>query len=165
MCSSDLKRDVGSNVIAIKDAMMPVIAQINQNQLAQHAMQLELFSDDVRYVQDSVENVWVNLGLGALLATLVMYLFLRSNRATLIGVIGIPLCTLAAFVGLLVFDRTINVISLAGVAFAIGMTVDNSIVVLESIEQARRRGLDRLEAAISGIYDVWPAVLDRKSVA
>lgn len=154
-----VKRDVGSNVIAIKDAMMPVIAQINQNQLAQHAMQLELFSDDVRYVQDSVENVWVNLGLGALLATLVMYLFLRSNRATLISVIGIPLCTLAAFVGLLVFDRTINVISLAGVAFAIGMTVDNSIVVLESIEQARRRGLERLEAAISGIYDVWPAVL------
>lgn len=154
-----VKRDVGSNVIAIKDAMMPVVAQINQNQLAQHAMQLELFSDDVRYVQDSVENVWVNLGLGALLATLVMYLFLRSNRATLIGVIGIPLCTLAAFVGLLVFDRTINVISLAGVAFAIGMTVDNSIVVLESIEQARRRGLERIEAAISGIYDVWPAVL------
>lgn len=154
-----VKRDVGSNVIAIKDAMMPVIAQINQNQLAQHAMQLELFSDDVRYVQDSVANVWVNLGLGALLATLVMYLFLRSNRATLIGVIGIPLCTLAAFVGLLVFDRTINVISLAGVAFAIGMTVDNSIVVLESIEQARRRGLEHLEAAISGIYDVWPAVL------
>ncbi|MCU8083995.1 efflux RND transporter permease subunit [Shewanella sp. SM23] len=154
-----VKRDVGSNVIAIKDAMMPVVAQINQNQLAQHAMQLELFSDDVRYVQNSVENVWVNLGLGALLATLVMYLFLRSNRATLIGVIGIPLCTLAAFVGLLVFDRTINVISLAGVAFAIGMTVDNSIVVLESIEQARRRGLERIEAAISGIYDVWPAVL------
>ena len=57
------------------------------------------------------------------------------------------------------FNRTINVISLAGVAFAIGMTVDNSIVVLESIEQARRRGLERLEAAISGIYDVWPAVL------
>ena len=124
-----VKRDVGSNVIAIKAAMMPVVAQINQNQLAQHAMQLELFSDDVRYVQDSVENVG-EFGPRALLATLVMYLFLRSSRATLIGVIGIPLCTLAAFVGLLVFNRTINVISLAGVAFAIGMTVDNSIVVL-----------------------------------
>lgn len=154
-----VKRDVGSNVIAIKAAMMPVITQINQNQLAQHAMQLELFSDDVRYVQDSVKNVWFNLSLGALLATLVMYLFLRSHRATMIGVLGIPICTLAAFVGLLIFGRTINVISLAGVAFAIGMTVDNSIVVLESIEQARRRGRDRIEAAISGIYDVWPAVL------
>lgn len=154
-----VKREGGSNVIAIKHAMMPVVAQINQDLLAQHAMQLELFSDDVRYVQDSVENVWVNLGLGALLATLVMYLFLRSTRATLIGVLGIPICTLAAFVGLMLFDRTINVISLAGVAFAIGMTVDNSIVVLESIEQARRRGLARMEAAISGIYDVWPAVL------
>ena len=50
--------------------------------------------------------------------------------------IGIPICTIAAFIGLLAAGRTINVISLAGVAFAIGMTLDNSIVVLESIELA-----------------------------
>lgn len=154
-----VKREAGSNVIAIKAAMMPLVQQINEELLAPHALQLELFSDDVRYVQDSVQNVWGNLLLGALLATAVMYLFLRSGRATLVGVIGIPLCTLAAFAALQLFGRTINVISLAGIAFAIGMTVDNSIVVLESIEQARRRGLDRIEAAVRGLYDVWPAVL------
>ena len=109
--------------------------------------------------QDSVSNVWRNLLLGALLAMVVMYGFLRSGSATLVSMIGIPICTVAAFIGLMLFGRTINVISLAGVAFAIGMTLDNTIVVLESIEQARRRGLDRLRAAIEGTREVWSAVL------
>jgi multidrug efflux pump subunit AcrB len=63
----------------------------------------------------------------------VLFLFLRSVPATLIGAIGIPICTIAAFLGLMLTGRTINVISLAGVAFAIGMTLDNNIVVLENI--------------------------------
>jgi multidrug efflux pump subunit AcrB len=88
-----------------------------------------------------------------------MFLFLRSGKATLVGVMGIPICTIAGFIGLLVAERTINVISLAGIAFAIGMTLDNGIVVLESIEHQRRKGLDRLRAAIEGVQRVWPAVL------
>lgn len=154
-----VRREPGSNVINIKQGMLQVVEQINRDMLAPNGLQLMLIGDDVRYVEDSIANVWVNLALGASLATFVMYLFLRSGRATLVGVIGIPICTIAAFLGLLAFGRTINVISLAGVAFAIGMTVDNTIVVLESIEQARRRGLDRIEGAIAGVRDVWPAVL------
>ena len=154
-----VRREPGSNVIDIKRQMMQLVAQINQDMLAGNGLQLMLISDDVRYVEDSIRNVWANLALGAALATLVLYLFLRSKRATLVGVIGVPICTIAAFLGLLAFGRTINVISLAGIAFAIGMTMDNSIVVLESIEQARRRGLDRIEGAIAGVRDVWPAVL------
>ena len=65
----------------------------------------------------------------------------------------------AAFIGLFAFGRTINVISLAGVAFAIGMTLDNSIVVLESIERFRKQGMDRFEAALAGVRRVWRAVL------
>lgn len=154
-----VRREPGSNVIAIKEAMLQVVAQINRDMLASNGLQLMLISDDVRYVEDSISNVWVNLALGAALATGVMYLFLRSGNATLVGVIGVPICTIAAFIGLLAFGRTINVISLAGIAFAIGMTLDNTIVVLESIEQAKQRGLDRIEAAIRGVRDVWPAVL------
>lgn len=157
--SLSVRREPGSNVINIKQSMLQVVELINRDMLATNGLQLMLISDDVRYVEDSIANVWTNLALGALLATLVMYLFLRSGRATLVGVIGVPICTIAAFIGLLAFGRTINVISLAGIAFAIGMTVDNTIVVLESIEQARRRGLDRIEGAIKGVRDVWPAVL------
>lgn len=149
----------GSNVIAIKEAMLPTLDQINEQVLEPQGMRVTLTSDDVRYVQESVANVWQNLGLGAGLATLVMFAFLRSGRATLVGVIGIPICTVAAFLGLLAAGRTVNVISLAGVAFAIGMTLDNAIVVLEAIERRRREGAERLQAAVEGIGQVWPAVL------
>ncbi|CAM3805525.1 MULTISPECIES: efflux RND transporter permease subunit [Pseudoalteromonas] len=154
-----VRRESGSNVMAIKDEMTAVVERINRDLLAQNGLQLTLLSDDVRYVKGSVKNVWTNLGIGALLATLVMFWFLKSPRSTLIGVMGVPICTIAAFLGLLLFDRTINVISLAGVAFAIGMTVDNTIVVLENIEQAKQRGLSKLDAAIAGVQEVWPAVL------
>lgn len=154
-----VRRESGSNVIDIKQQMLVVVEQINQDLLQHNGLELKLTSDDVKYVESSLENVWFNLCLGALLATLVMYLFLRSAQATVIGVLGIPLCTIAAFLGLLLFDRTINVISLAGVAFAIGMTVDNSIVVLESIMQAKKQGISRLKAAVIGVQEVWPAVL------
>lgn len=154
-----VKRESGSNVINIKKAMTQVVDELRRNELEPNGLTINLIGDDVRYVEASIENVTRNLILGGLLATLILFLFLRSGRATLIGLIGMPICTIAAFIGLLAFDRTINVISMAGIAFAIGMTVDNTIVVLESIEQARRRGLQRFEAAIAGIKDVWTAVL------
>jgi multidrug efflux pump subunit AcrB len=157
--SISVDREPGSNVIDIKRALLPVVDEINAQVLGPAGMEMSLTSDDVRYVQASVANVWQNLGLGALLATLVMYAFLRSARATLVGVIGIPICTIAAFLGLLAAGRTINVISLAGVAFAIGMTLDNSIVVLEAIERRRREGVERRAAALEGVRMVWPAVL------
>ena len=154
-----VKRQQGSNVIDIKRAMLAEIDKIRADLLEPNGLRIIMIGDDVRYVEASVSNVFVNLCLGALLATMVMYLFLRSGRATLICLMGIPVCTIAAFIGLASFERTINVISLAGIAFAIGMTVDNSIVVLESIEQARRRGLDRIEAAVTGVREVWSAVI------
>lgn len=154
-----VKREPGSNVIDIKYAMLSAIDEMQRDLLTQNGLQLELISDDARYVEGSVRNVAINLGLGGILATIVLFLFLRSPRATVIGLMGMPFCTLAALLGLMLFGRTINVISLAGIAFAIGMTVDNTIVVLESIEQARRRGLDRIEAATRGVKDVWTAIL------
>ena len=159
MIATAVNREPGSNVIDIKYAMLAETRAINAEILNPAGMEMRLMAEDAGYVEASVKNVWFNLGLGALFATLVMYLFLRSARATAVGVIGVPICTIAAFLGLLATGRTINVISLAGVAFAIGMTLDNSIVVIESIELARRRGMDRLKAAVAGVRGVWPAVL------
>lgn len=157
--SLSVRRESGSNVLDIKEKMLVVVERINRDLLKFNGLELQLISDDVEYVKTSLTNVWFNLFLGGLLATLVMYYFLRSSKVTLIGILGIPMCTIAAFLGLMLFDRTINVISLAGVAFAIGMTVDNTIVVLESIMQARQRISNRFDAAVAGVKDVWPAVL------
>ncbi|QEA38732.1 efflux RND transporter permease subunit [Pistricoccus aurantiacus] len=154
-----VRREAGSNVIDIKRAMLDEVKRINEEVLEPEGMRLTLTNDDVRYVEASVANVWTNLGIGAAFVTLVMYLFLRSGRATFTGVVGVPLCAIAAFMGLMLTGRTINVISLAGIAFALGMTVDNSIVVLENIERHRRLGLDRFESALKGVQEVWPAVL------
>lgn len=154
-----VRRQAGSNVIKIKDELLKLLPQINQEMLHPKGMHMQLIADDVGYVASSIKNVWTNLLLGALLASLVMYIFLRSFKTTMAGVIGIPICTIAAFIGLLITERTINVISLAGIAFAIGMTLDNGIVVLESIEQQRKRGQKKFQASIEGVQQVWPAVL------
>lgn len=154
-----VNREAGSNVIDIKYGMLAAVEKVNRELLQPNGMQMQLIAEDAGYVEASIANVWVNLSLGALFATGVMFLFLKSARATAVGVIGIPICTIAAFIGLLAAGRTINVISLAGVAFAIGMTLDNSIVVIESIELKRRQGLDRFRAAVEGVKSVWTAVL------
>lgn len=154
-----VRREAGSNVIDIKYAMIDEMAAINREVLNPEGLELQLTAEDAGYVEASVQNVWTNLFIGAVFATLVLFLFLRSARATFVGVMGIPICIIAALLGLLLMDRTINVISLAGIAFAIGMTFDNTIVVLESIDQQRQRGLKKLEAAIAGVSRVWPAVL------
>ena len=153
-----MRRESGSNVIDIKRAMVTEVATVNREVLEPAGLEMVWMADDVVYVEESLRNVWQNLILGALLATAVMFLFLRSFKATLVGVLGIPICIIVAFLGLLLAGRTVNVISLAGIAFAIGMTLDNSIVVLESIELERRRGLDRFRAAVEGVRQVWPAV-------
>ncbi len=153
-----VRRESGSNVIDIKRGMLAEAEALNREVLEPIGLKLELIADDVRYVEESIANVWQNLMLGALFATLIMYLFLRSLRATLAGVLGIPVCIIVAFLGLLIAGRTVNVISLAGIAFAIGMTLDNSIVVLESIAFERRKGRSGFDAAVEGVRQVWPAV-------
>jgi len=154
-----IQREIGANVIEVRAAVVAAVAEVNRELLNPAGMNMQLFNDDVQYVEASIANVWTNLALGAVLAATVMFLFLRSVPVTLVGVMGIPVCTIAAFLGLFLADRTINVISLAGVAFAIGMTVDNTIVVLEAIEIERRKGRERFKAALAGLKRVWTAVL------
>ena len=154
-----VSRQIGSNVIEIKRDMLETVAKLNDGILKDRGLQLRRTADDVVYVTEAVTTVQRNLAIGATLAIGVLFLFLRSVPATLIGAIGIPICTLAAFLGLLIAGRTINVVSLAGVAFAIGMTLDNNIVVLENIYRHLNKGKARMQAALDGVREVWPAVL------
>jgi multidrug efflux pump subunit AcrB len=154
-----IRKQVGANIVEVFNDANVAIEELNAGLAKDYGVQVVLRSDDVKYIQDSVFTVVKNLLIGAVLAVLVLRLFLRSWSATLIGSIGIPVCALAAFLGLLLTGRSINVISLAGVAFAIGMTMDNSIVVLENIMRMVAGGTDRKKAALAGVREVWPAVL------
>ncbi len=154
-----VNRQIGTNVIQIKQDMTKKVAELNTGILREKGLELVLNSDDVVYVTDAVDVVQRNLAIGAGLAILVLFLFLRSVSGTLIGAMAIPICAVAAFLGLLITGRTINVISLSGVAFAIGMTLDNNIVVAENIYRHLSKGTKRLQAALTGVTEVWPAVL------
>ena len=154
-----VRKQVGANIIEVFDGIEAAVAELNEGPAKQRGIEIVANQDDVRYIRASVRTVVTNLLLGAVLATLVLRLFLQSWSATLIGAVGIPICVLAGFLGLSLTGRTINVFSLAGIAFAIGMTLDNSIVVLENITRYRGKGLSRAEAALRGVAEVWPAVL------
>ncbi|MCK5167086.1 MAG: efflux RND transporter permease subunit, partial [Rhodospirillaceae bacterium] len=93
------------------------------------------------------------------LAAMVLMLFLRSGSATLIISIAIPVSVIGAFVAMAAMGRSINVISLAGIAFAVGMVVDAAIVVLENIYRLRQEGKSASDAAYHGAKQVWGAVL------
>lgn len=155
-----IKRQRGANIMEVADGVAAAVnGHINPDLMAPSGLYLRFLHADTVYIKQAVGVIASNLVLGALLALGILYLFLRSASSTFIGAIGIPVCTIAAFLGLLVTGRTINVISLSGVAFAIGMTLDNSIVVLENIQRHRQMGKDRFDAALAGVREVWTAVL------
>ena len=154
-----VSKAVGTNVIELKQKVIAVMDELNAGILQQNGLRMRLSSEDARYVERSVDTVVKNLIIGGMLAVAVLLLFLRSVSATLIGALGIPICILAAFLGLSLAGRSINVISMAGIAFAIGMTLDNSIVALENTARHLAMGKKRFAAALEGITEVWPAIL------
>ena len=100
-----------------------------------------------------------NIVVGGLLTVAVLLIFLRSGRSTLVIGLAIPTSIIGTFLILSMLGRSLNVISLAGLAFAVGMLVDNAVVVLENIYQHYQRGERVVPAAIKGTREVWGAVL------
>jgi HAE1 family hydrophobic/amphiphilic exporter-1 len=115
--------------------------------------------DQSKFIAAAIGEVKSAALLGGLLAILVLYAFLRDARATLITGIAIPVSVLGTFVLMYAFDLTLNIMSLGGIALAVGMLVDNAVVVLESIVRKREHGLPRPEAARLGTKEVATAVM------
>ena len=120
--------------------------------------QLRLLTDQSRFIKGSIEEVQTSGLIGALCAIVVLFAFLRNGLSTAIIAVSIPISVVATFGPMLQFDVTLNIMSLGGLALGIGMLVDASIVVLESIARRREEGDDALTAAITGTRDVSGAV-------
>jgi len=122
-------------------------------------LQLTQAFDETDYIISAINLVTNNIYIGGALAILCLMLFLRSISSTLVVATAIPISILGGFLVLQFMGRSLNVISLAGMAFASGMVVDNSIVVLENIYRHRQMGKSRFAAAFDGATEVWGAVL------
>ncbi|MEZ6060085.1 MAG: efflux RND transporter permease subunit [Planctomycetaceae bacterium] len=133
--------------------------ELNLGVLKQHGLRLDQVYDQTLYLDSATELVTNNVYLGGSLAVLILLLFLRSVRSVLIVGLAIPISVIGTCLFVRIFDRSINVISLAGMAFAVGMVVDNAIVVLENIYRHYQMGKPPREASMKGAQEVWGAVL------
>ena len=161
-----IKRETGTNVVDIMRDVRREIEELNAPggllpsfKNDRHGVRLRLVIDDTYYIHRAVGLVRENLLLGGSLAVLVLLLFLRSARPTLIIAVAIPISVIGTFVVMALTGRNLNVISLAGLAFAVGMVVDNAVVVLENIDRHMAMGEKPSVAAYRGAKEVWGAIL------
>lgn len=120
---------------------------------------LEVVADRSIFIESSISEVRSTAITGGLLAVLVLFLFLRNAKSTLIIAVSIPISLLVTFAPLNLLGVTLNIMSLGGLALGIGMLVDSSIVVLESIYRCREEGDDVVAAAVRGTREVRGAVI------
>lgn len=155
----NVERETGANVIEIMDGIRAAVVELNAGPLPAAGLVLDQVYDETIYINSAIDLVQQNIWVGGAFAGIVLLLFLRSGAATLIISIAIPVSVIGAFVAMAAMGRSINVISLAGIAFAVGMVVDAAIVVLENIFRHRQEGLSARDAAYKGAAQVWGAVL------
>ncbi|MEM9394810.1 MAG: efflux RND transporter permease subunit [Pseudomonadota bacterium] len=155
----NIVREQGANVIETMEEVRIVLAELRDGPVAAQGLNMRQVYDETVYIEGAIQLVTQNIWIGGGLAALVLLLFLRSPRATLVVSLAIPVSIVATFVAMAATGRTLNVVSLAGIAFAVGMIVDAAIVVLENIYRLREQGLRRSEAAYQGAKQVWGAIL------
>ena len=152
-------RELGSNVIETMEGVRAAVEELNAFALPNAGLELRQVYDETVYINSAISLVTQNIYVGGTLAALMLLLFLRSFGATLIVSVAIPVSVIASFVAMAAMGRSINVVSLAGIAFAVGMVVDAAIVVLENIYRLRQAGKSAVEAAYEGAAQVWGAIL------
>ena len=155
-----LLRKSGANVVELSQAVKARMNALNTEfRQKQQDYQMAVAYTDETYIAESVDLAWRNLFMGGILASIVLLLFLKSFRSLLVVAITIPVCLITVFIFLKGFGRSLNIISLAGLAFSSGMIVDNAIVVIENIYRHLGMGKSRIQAALDATKEVWGAIL------
>ncbi len=154
--SLSVNKQSGANTVAVADDVKAEMARL-QKELPEDFV-VDVFFDSSEYIVVVINAVATNMMLGALLAALVLFLFLRDVRSTMIVALSIPISVIATFVLMYFFNLTLNIMTLGGLALGIGMMVDNSIVVLENIFRHNQLGEERMGAAKIGASEVTAAI-------
>lgn len=138
----------GSNTVQVADRVKRELESLRKELPGN--VEVNVVFDQAEFIQRAINRVVSNAMVGAVFAVLILFLFLRSLRTTLVIVLSIPISIIAAFVLVYFAGLTLNMISLGGLALGVGMVVDNSIVVLENIYRYRQEGCPLWEAVTAG---------------
>ncbi len=149
-------KEAGSNTVRVADKVDDTLEQLRAEF---PAVTIEVASSQATFIRDAISNVVQALAVGGVLAFLVLFFFLRDPRYPVAVGLAIPISVLAAFTLCYLFDVSLNVMSLGGLALGVGMLVDNSIVVLENVFRHREEeGRGPLESASIGAREVAGAI-------
>ncbi len=155
----DAQAEKGVNVLEVMEELKLAVEELRVGPLARAGLVIRQSYDESVYIKDSIAMLRVNLLLGVALAIGVLWWFLRRFRATCVVALAIPVSLFTGFLVMQVTGRTLNMISLAGLAFATGMVLDAAIVVLENIVRLREQGDGARKAATTGPEQVWGALI------
>ncbi|MFA5522221.1 MAG: efflux RND transporter permease subunit [Castellaniella sp.] len=146
-----------ANPLDLSRAVQKEVELINQNLPA--GMQLNMSYDSSVFIQESINSVYKTVGEAVLLVVLVIFFFLRSARAAIIPIVTIPVSLVGAFGFMYFFGFSINTLTLLAMVLAIGLVVDDAIVVLENVYRHIEEGKSRLEAALVGSREIGFAIV------
>ncbi|MBI3787756.1 MAG: efflux RND transporter permease subunit [Ignavibacteriales bacterium] len=150
-----VRKEAGSNTVTVSQRVHVVLDQLRKEY---PTIQLGIISDQAEFISKSISDVEQAIVIGALLAFLVLFFFLRRARYPVIIGIVMPLSILATFVAMYFLHINLNVISLTGLALGIGMLGDNAIIVVENVTRLREKGIGLIEAALEGSQEINLAV-------
>jgi HAE1 family hydrophobic/amphiphilic exporter-1 len=152
-------KEGGTNTVTVVDRVAGQLDSVRERlETSGRQLDLTIITDQARYIRQSVADVLQSALIGGFLAVLVLSLFLRDFRSTAIIAVSIPISVVTAFLLMYLSDISLNIMSLGGLTLGIGLLVDNSIVVLESIQRKRDEKLDIVQAARIGAGEVGQAV-------
>ncbi|WP_374585302.1 efflux RND transporter permease subunit [Pseudoduganella sp.] len=146
-----------ASAVSVAKAVRALTAEINK-ELAADGTVLDITEDDGKNAQESLDNVIEALVFGAVLTIFVVYAFLNSWRSTLITALALPTSVIAAFIAVWLCGFTLNFMTLLGLSLAIGVLIDDAIVVRENIVRHMQNGSDRRTAALEGTAEIGLAV-------
>ncbi len=153
-----VRRQSGTNTVAVVDEVTKQLNALRSRLPAGY--KLEIVRDQSDFIKDSVKTVQEHLVMGAILAALVVLLFLRNWRSTLIAAIAIPTSIISTFALMYAMGFTLNMLTLLALTLAVGIVIDDAIVVLENIyRHMEEMGLSPFAAAIEGTREIGLAVL------
>ena len=150
-----------ANTVAVSQKVREKLEKLLKGRLRglSSSLQVDIITDQSRFIKESISEVLTTAILGGILAIIVLYFFLRNLQSTVIIGLAIPVSVITTFFFMYLAGISLNIMSLGGLALGIGMLVDNSIVVLESISRFREKGLSRRKASYRGASIVGKAVI------
>jgi HAE1 family hydrophobic/amphiphilic exporter-1 len=154
-----VKPEPDANILELSDRLEAEVSRLNSEKLASEKIKLEWVYDQRPYIRGAIKLVRQNILIGGTLAIIVLLVFLRSFISTFVVATAIPISIIGTFIFMHLLGRNLNVVSLAGIAFAVGMLIDSAIVVLENIDRHCDMGKSAFQASYDGAREVWGAIL------